>query len=67
MRQVSNQMKSIQNQEQKTYQNKLDDKMRIFANLLIDRFLEDMKNNRLQCILRQININSDGKENHGTI
>ena len=37
----------------------IEDKMRILANLLIDRFLEDKKNHRLKFILNPPNIKLD--------
>lgn len=40
--------------------------MRILANHLIDRFLEDKKNNRLKLNLKPSNINLDLNGNHGT-
>jgi hypothetical protein len=45
---------------------KLEAKMRVLANFLIDRFLEDMNNNRLKIIIKSPTINLDGYENHGT-
>lgn len=40
--------------------------MRVFANLLIDRFLDDKKNKQLKYIMQKVNINLEQKENYGT-
>lgn len=44
---------------------KAEETMRILANFLIDRYLEDKKNNRLQSILKPPTINLEQKDNHG--
>ncbi len=56
---MSSLIKSIQNQEQNPSQKKLDDKLRIFANLLIDRFIEDTKKNKLKTKKTIVNIKLD--------
>lgn len=45
---------------------KMEDQMRRLANHLIDRFLEDKKNNRLKFISQKNNIQLEGKDNYGT-
>lgn len=54
----------IKKQEQR--EKKAEETMRILANFLIDRFLEDKKNNRLQSILKPPNINLEHKKDYGT-
>jgi hypothetical protein len=45
----------------------LEDKMRILANFLIDKFLEDRKNNDLQTIKNSFNLKKDFQINNGTL
>ena len=50
---------NIKNDNQQTREEKAEETMRILANLLIDRFLEDKRNNRLKSILKSSNISLD--------
>ena len=42
------------------YQKTLDNKLRTFANLIIDRILDDYKNDRLNYVIKSSNIVIDG-------